>query len=95
MTSWYILANGILIWFAVAYELTTKVLSSLRSYNLFKKFLRMVKITFKPTNDEIFEIDFDPAQHKTVGDMKNVVAERVKETTDKIKFIFKGKLKLI
>jgi len=51
----------------------------------------MVKITFKPTNEEIFEIDFDTTQVKTVGDMKNVVAQRVKETTDRIKFIFKGK----
>jgi hypothetical protein len=54
----------------------------------------MVKITFKPTNEEIFEIDFDLAQYKTVGDMKNVVAQRVKETTDKIKFIFKGKARV-
>jgi len=34
----------------------------------------MVKITFKPTNEEIFEIEFDPTQHNTVGKMKNVVA---------------------
>lgn len=50
----------------------------------------MVKITFKPTNEEIFEIEFDPAVQRTVGDMKNVVAQRVKETPDKVKFIFKG-----
>lgn len=55
----------------------------------------MVKITFKPTNEETFEIDFDPAQHKTIGDMKNVVAQRVKETVDKIKFIFKGMLEVM
>jgi hypothetical protein len=55
----------------------------------------MVKIIFKPTNEETFEVEYDLAQYKTVGDMKNVVAKRVNETNDKIKFIFKGKIALI
>jgi hypothetical protein len=55
----------------------------------------MVKIIFKPTNEETFEIEYDLAQYKTVSDMKNVVAKRVNETNDKIKFIFKGKVNLI
>jgi hypothetical protein len=55
----------------------------------------MVKIIFKPTNEETFEVEYDLAQYKTVSDMKNVVAKRVNETNDKIKFIFKGKVYLI
>jgi hypothetical protein len=51
----------------------------------------MVKIIFKPTNEETFEVEYDLSTYKTVGQMKNVVSERVKESNDKIKFIYKGK----
>lgn len=50
----------------------------------------MVKITFKPTNEETFEIDFDLTKYKTVGQMKEAVSAKVGQPVGNIKFIFKG-----
>ena len=52
----------------------------------------MVKITFKPTNEETFEENFDLATTKSVQDIKNRVAQRLNVSNDKIKFIHKGKI---
>jgi hypothetical protein len=52
----------------------------------------MVKITFKPTNDNTFEEVFDLNVAKSVADIKTRVSERLKVTGDKIKLIHKGKI---
>jgi hypothetical protein len=52
----------------------------------------MVKITFKPTNDNTFEENFDLNVAKTVADIKARVATKLSVTGDKIKLIHKGKI---
>lgn len=52
----------------------------------------MVKITFKPTNENTFDETFDLNQTKTVFDIKTRVANKLNVTVDKLKFIHKGKI---
>lgn len=52
----------------------------------------MVKIIFKPTNENTFEENFDVNVTKTVLDVKARIGQRLNVTGDKIKLIHKGKI---